>query len=1150
MHPSQISKYVFALLAAVITALTVLVIVFVSLYLRCINDEATNKTETSEWQNNCVSDSTKDIYQYNAISADSAVCSTIGDYVLNILGGNAMDAGVATLLCVGVSNFQSAGIGGGSFLVYYNRSSRTASAYNYRETAPAAAHRDMYSSASGLPSNASLYGGLAIGVPGEVAGLAAAHAAHGRLPWRSVVEPVSRVLRKGQRVSRPLADAIASKYPQVPDVAPFKELKDWMVNPATGKPYKEGDVLVDTKLADTMDKIANDPQVFYNGSLADDIVQEVLSAGGNITNDDLLNYQPRRLDPLMATLPSKGLTLYSLPPPSSGAVLSLILGIMDGYAGDSAKARSTKDGYVNFLHRLVESFKFAYAKRSGLGDAVFVNVTELVANMTSSSYASELRSRITDDATHDVNYYGPMFEWKEDSGTTHVSLVDSDGNAISVTATINTYFGSMVRGARTGIFYNNEMDDFSQPNKTNFFGLPASPTNFIEPGKRPMSSMAPTILVDSSGAVQFVSGAAGGSRITTAIAYMLARQLYLNETVKAAVDSYRLHHQLVPNFVTYNPDKCDIIKSELRRKGHAVQPSSSLSVIEAVQRLPNGKLQANWDFRKPRAAFSRTCLLAAVDNYTLQTEETPEWQKNCVSDSGTDIYQYNAVSSDSAVCSTIGDYVLNVLGGNAMDAGVATVLCVGVSNFQSAGIGGGSFLVYYNSSTRTATAFDFRESAPAAAHRDMYSGLPSNASRYGGLAIGVPGEAAGLAAAHAAYGRLPWRSVVEPSTLLLRRGQRVPPALAKAINTTANNLIDEAPFNELKKWLVNPATGNPYQEGDLLVDNKLADTLEKIANDPSTFYNGSLAKDILQEVLAAGGNITKEDLSNYRLRQHEALTATLPSKGQTLYSPPPPSSGAVLSLILGIMDGYAGDSAKARSTKDGYVNFLHRLVESFKFAYAKRSGLGDAAFVNVTELVANMTSSSYASELRSRITDDATHDVNYYGPMFEWKEDSGTTHVSLVDSDGNAIAITSSINTHFGSRVRGNRTGIFYNNVMDDFSQPNKTSNSTLPPAPTNFIEPGKRPMSSMAPTILVDSSGAVQFVSGASGGSRITTAVAYALARQLYLNETVKAAVDSYRLHHQLVPNWITYDKDKCDLPEVISLHITKVTFAPHRDA
>ncbi|PAA85372.1 hypothetical protein BOX15_Mlig010592g1 [Macrostomum lignano] len=589
------SRIQLGILAAVIATLIVLVIVFAALSAQCRSSYG----ETPEWQKNCVSASGTDIYQYNAVTSDCNACSTIGDYVLNVLGGNAMDAGVATVLCIGVSNIHNAGIGGGSFLVYYNRSTRAARAFDYRESAPAAAHRDMY---SGLPSNASLYGGLAIGVPGEVAGLAAAHAAHGRLPWRSVVEPVSRVLREGQRVSRPLAKAFASKYPQVPDVAPFKELKDWMVNPATGKPYKEGDVLVDTKLADTMDKIANNPQSFYNGSLADDIVQEVLSAGGNITKNDLLNYRPRRLTPLTATLSSKGLTLYSLPPPSSGAVLSLILGIMDGYAGDAAQARSTKDGYVNFLHRLVESFKFAYAKRSGLGDAAFVNVTELVANMTSSSYASELRSRITDDATHDVNYYGPMFEWKEDSGTTHVSLVDSDGNAISITSTINTYFGSLIRGVRTGIFFNNEMDDFSQPNKTNYFGLPASPTNFIAANKRPMSSMAPVIVVNADGDVQFVSGAAGGSRITSAVAYTLARQLYLNETVKAAVDSYRLHHQLVPNVLNYNPDACDppeIIKEELRRKGHKLKPFRRISAVQAIERLSNGQLQANADYHKP-----------------------------------------------------------------------------------------------------------------------------------------------------------------------------------------------------------------------------------------------------------------------------------------------------------------------------------------------------------------------------------------------------------------------------------------------------------------------------------------------------------------------------------------------------------------------
>ncbi|PAA50180.1 hypothetical protein BOX15_Mlig006857g2 [Macrostomum lignano] len=251
-----------------------------------------------------------------------------------------MDAGVATVLCVGVSNFHSAGIGGGSFLVYYNRTSKTATAFDFRESAPAAAYRDMYNSTSGLPSNASLYGGLAIGVPGEVAGLAAAHAAHGRLPWRSVVEPVSRVLREGQRVSRPLADAIATVYPRVPDVAPFKVLKNWMVNPNTNKPYRAGELLVDHAMASTMDKIASDPQSFYNGSLADDILQEVRAAGGNITKDDLMKYQTRRLTPLTATLPSKGLTLYSLPPPSSGAVLSLILSIMDGYAGERGRRKT------------------------------------------------------------------------------------------------------------------------------------------------------------------------------------------------------------------------------------------------------------------------------------------------------------------------------------------------------------------------------------------------------------------------------------------------------------------------------------------------------------------------------------------------------------------------------------------------------------------------------------------------------------------------------------------------------------------------------------------------------------------------------------------------------------------------------------------
>uniref|UniRef100_A0A1I8G961 Gamma-glutamyltranspeptidase 1 n=1 Tax=Macrostomum lignano TaxID=282301 RepID=A0A1I8G961_9PLAT len=519
----------------------------------------------------------------------------------------------------------------------------------------------------------------------------------------------------------------------------------------------------------------------------------------------------------------------------------------------------TKGRHVQ--HRLVESFKFAYAKRSGLGDAVRER-DRAGGHMTSSSYG---RSFAVASPTTPRTMSTTMDQCSSGRRTLArltCLLWTHDGNAV---VTLAHEASAQVSRWTTSL---------SQQTITLAYQRP--PT--LSANKRPMSSMAPVIVVNADGDVQFVSGAAGGSRITSAVAYTLARQLYLNETVKAAVDSYRLHHQLVPN----------IIKEELRRKGHKLKPFRRISAVQAIERLSNGQLQANADYHKPSrtgglpdmqqsrkrsriqlgilAAVIATLIVLVIVFAALSAQcrssygETPEWQKNCVSASGTDIYQYNAVTSDCNACSTIGDYVLNVLGGNAMDAGVATVLCIGVSNIHNAGIGGGSFLVYYNRSTRAARAFDFRESAPAAAHRDMYSGLPSNASLYGGLAIGVPGEVAGLAAAHAAHGRLPWRSVVEPVSRVLREGQRVSRPLAKAFASKYPQVPDVAPFKELKDWMVNPATGKPYKEGDVLVDTKLADTMDKIANDPQVFYNGSLADDIVQEVLAAGGNITKNDL--------------------------------------------------------------------------------------------------------------------------------------------------------------------------------------------------------------------------------------------------------------------------------------------------
>ncbi|PAA80585.1 hypothetical protein BOX15_Mlig025064g1, partial [Macrostomum lignano] len=586
-------------LTALVISFGLLSIIFLAcfLYFAALYSEATKGTPP--WLQDPASDQVLETYLYNGVTSDATVCSLIGGHVINVLNGSAMDAAVATVLCVGVANFHSAGIGGGSFLMHFDSKTKQVATFDYRETAPANASRDMF---NGLPSNASTAGGLAIAVPGEVAGLHLAHSRFGRLPWRQVVAPVSQLLRNGQRVTKPLADAMASNFDELPSDGPYAELKRWMVNPATGRIYASGEVLRDEKLAATMDRIAEDPASFYNGSLADDIVQEMSDVGAILGAKDLRSYRPSEPAPISATLPCSRLRLHSMPPPCSGAVLGFILGILDGY-DTRPEVKQQLDSYATFLHRVIEAFKFGYAKRSALGDADFVNVTALVTNLTSESYAAEARARITDDATHDVNYYGPSFEWPSDHGTTHVSLVDSEGNSVVVTSTINEYFGSKVKGPKTGILYNNEMDDFSVPNRTNSYDLPPSESNFIQPGKRPMSSMSPVFVTDvDSGELRYIGGGAGGSLITTAVAYVLARQIYLNETVKEATDAFRLHHQLVPNYImyfNYTSKAQEEMLSALGRKGHQWKLEDSHSVVEMMHRLADGSWQASGDFRKP-----------------------------------------------------------------------------------------------------------------------------------------------------------------------------------------------------------------------------------------------------------------------------------------------------------------------------------------------------------------------------------------------------------------------------------------------------------------------------------------------------------------------------------------------------------------------
>ncbi|XP_059155209.1 glutathione hydrolase 1 proenzyme-like isoform X1 [Physella acuta] len=526
-------------------------------------------------------------YKYAAVVADSKVSSDIGNDILGRKRGNAIDATVAALLATGVLSAHSAGIGGGSFFVIYHKEHGWHSV-DSRETAPAAATTDMY-----LPPEdrtKSMYGGMAIAVPGEVKGLYEVHKKFGKVAWKDVVMPTVKLCQDGVPLTRALHHAL-SRLQSDEDKNKFLPYFDHNRNV---KPI--GSLIKLPKLAKTFQAIADNPLSFYNGSLASDIVADIKDAGGIIELKDLESYSLKWDKPTEMHLPGD-ICVYSVPPPGSGPVLSYILSILSGYKF-SPESISTDEESILTHHRIIEAMKFAYGKRTELGDSNFVDVKKDVENMTSLAYGEAIRQLIDDKETHETNYYKPSFYNNNDEGTAHISVVDAEGNAVSVTSTINTYFGSRVRGNRTGIIFNNEMDDFSTPNTANYFGLPASEANFIRPGKRPMSSMCPAIVWDEKAKkVRLVTGAAGGSKITTSTALNIMDVLWFGMSLPASIDRPRLHHQLMPPELVVEKDYPETILNGLRAKGHVTKNMVGYSVVQAADVLENG-IVGTADFRK------------------------------------------------------------------------------------------------------------------------------------------------------------------------------------------------------------------------------------------------------------------------------------------------------------------------------------------------------------------------------------------------------------------------------------------------------------------------------------------------------------------------------------------------------------------------
>ena len=522
------------------------------------------------------------------VVADSPLASKAGMEILG-RGGNAVDAAIATALALSVVDQASSGLGGGGFMVIYDAKERRAHALDFRETAPEAARKELYIKDGKPAPSLSLTGALAVAVPGEVAGLLAAFKRFGSLPLPALAAPAIKYATEGFPLEAALRFAIDRQQgtmKKFPDLARIFLPKDNV--PA------EGELIRQPELGETLKAIASQgAEVFYQGWIAQAIADTVKKEGGVLTLDDLKNYKAVWREPLIGQYRKR--SVIAMPPPSSGGVALLqMLGVLEGHT-----LNKLPHNEGTYLHLLAEAMKHAFADRAQyLGDPDYAKAP--MAMLLSKDYAAWIRGRISPVKTQPAKFYGLVNFKAEQGGTTHFSVVDRFGNAVACTQSVNTRFGSKVMVPKAGIVLNNTMDDFAIHPSGNVYGLIGNEANALQPKKRPLSSMAPTIILQGERPA-IVVGGAGGPRIISATLQTILNLVDFQMPVKQAVGSPRIHHQWMPDNLIVEADIPAEAKRSLERRGHSVRERGVAGVVQAIM-VKQGKVSGAADPRKEERA--------------------------------------------------------------------------------------------------------------------------------------------------------------------------------------------------------------------------------------------------------------------------------------------------------------------------------------------------------------------------------------------------------------------------------------------------------------------------------------------------------------------------------------------------------------------